>query len=103
MSGHHHTAYGGPVVLDIGGAMGALVLRASPAAAGHEIEISPVEEPESRRHVAVHPRDIGGTVVHAAVFPELVWGHYQLWSPDGVATMTVSIAGGRVTEATWPG
>ena len=102
MSGHRHTADGGPVVLDIGGDVGALVLRTSAALAGQEIEISPVEEPEHRRHVAVHQRDLAGAPVHAAVFPDLRWGSYQLWSPDGSPTMTVSIRGGRVTEASWP-
>ena len=90
-------------MLDIGGAIGALVLRAAPEAVGQEIEISPLEEPDRRQHVAVHPREIGGDVIHAAVFPSLRWGCYQLWAPDGAATMRVSVAGGRVTEAVWPG
>jgi len=105
MTGHRHTADGGPVVLDIGDDVGALVLRTTSSLAGAEIEISPVEEPESRQHVAVHARDLGAGVgvVHAAVFPGLRWGRYQLWSPDGEPTMTVRIDGGRVTEASWPG
>ena len=103
MNGHRHTADGGPVVLDIGDDVGALVLRTSAELAGLEIEISPVEEPDVRQHVAVHARDLGAGVVHAAVFPGLRWGSYQLWSPDGAPAMTVSISGGRVTEASWPG
>jgi hypothetical protein len=103
VSGHRHTADGGPVVIDIGGDVGALVLRAPAQALGQEIEISPVEEPERRSHVAVHVRHLADGDVHAAVFPDLRWGTYQLWSPDGEAIMTASIVGGRVTEATWPG
>jgi len=97
-----HTADGGPVVLDVGGDVGALVLHAGAHSVGHEIEISPIEEPTHRQHVAVHPRDLGGEVVYAAVYPELVWGTYQLWSPAGDPVLEVSIPGGRVVEATWP-
>ena len=102
MTGHRHTADGGPIVLDVGGAVGALVLHATRESTGLEIEISPVEEPRRRHHVAVHPRQLGDRTVYAAVYPELVWGDYLLWSPDGRPALTVSIAGGRVTEATWP-
>jgi hypothetical protein len=98
-----HTADGGPVVLDVGGDIGALVLHTGADSVGHEIEISPIEEPTRRQHVAVHPRDLGGgDVAYAAVYPELVWGTYQLWSPAGDPVLEVSIPGGRVVEATWP-
>ncbi len=100
---HRHTADGGPVVLDVGDDIGALVLLAPASAVGLEIEISPLEEPAHRAHVAVHPRDLGGQEIHAAVFPELPWGRYQLWSPEGDPVLEVSIVGGRVTEACWPG
>jgi len=97
-----HTADGGPVVLDVGGDVGALVLHTGAGSVGLEIEISPIEEPTHRQHVAVHPRDLGGEVVYAAVYPDLVWGTYQLWSPDGAPVLEVSIPGGRVVEAHWP-
>ena len=100
--GHRHEADGGPVVLDVGDDIGALVLLAPASAVGLEIEISPVEEPDHRSHVAVHPRDLAGQMVHAAVYPELPWGRYQLWSPQGDPVLEVSIVGGRVTAARGP-
>jgi hypothetical protein len=99
---HHHTAYGGPVVLDVGGEVGALVLHARAAQSGAEIEISPIDDPARRQHVAVHPRDLGGHTIYAAVYPELLSGVYQLWSESGDAVLEVTVPGGRVVEATWP-
>ncbi len=103
MSGHRHTADGGPVVLDVGGEFGALVLLAAPEAAGEEIEISRLDEPSYRTHVAVHPRHLGGGVVHAAVYPDLREGDYLLWGSTGDAVLSVTVPGGRVVEAVWPG
>jgi hypothetical protein len=100
--GHRHTADGGPVVLDVGGEFGALVLHASANDAGSEIEISPLADPGYRTHVAVHPRYLGGKIIHAAVYPDLVEGDYQLWSLQGAPALAVTIAGGAITEATWP-
>jgi hypothetical protein len=99
--GHHHTANGGPVVLDVGGEVGALVLLTGPEMAGAELHISQYGEPDTGQHVAVHPRQLGGRVVHAAVYPELVGGRYQLWAPDGTPAMTVVVTGGAVAEAEW--
>lgn len=100
-SGHRHTAYGGPVVLDVGGDVGALVLVTDESMVGAEIHISPYGEPDTGRHVAVHPRTLGGRTVHAAVYADLVAGLYQLWSADGTPAMTVTVAGGAVTESRW--
>ena len=102
-SGHRHTAYGGPVVLDVGGDVGALVLVCDEAMAGAEIHISPYGEPDTGRHVAVHPRTFGGGTIHAAVYGDLVAGRYQLWALDGTPATTVTIEGGAVTEARWRG
>lgn len=99
---YRHHADGGPVVLDVGGEIGALVLHATASHVGDEIEISPVKAPDRRTHVAVHPRDVDGRTVYAAVYPELLEDTYQLWSPTGEPVLEVSVAGGRVVEATWP-
>lgn len=102
MTGHRHTADGGPVVLDVGDDVGALVLLAPTLPAGTEIEISPLEEPAARSHVAVHPRELADRTIHAAVFPDLRWGCYQLWSEDGEPLLQVSVEGGKVTTASLP-
>ncbi len=101
-AGHHHHAGDGPVVLDVGGDVGALVLLARPEVDQLEIEISEVGQPRTGAHVAVHRRQVGGRVVHAAVYPELVRGSYELWDTAGRSALTVRIEGGRVTQAAWP-
>jgi len=101
-AGHHHHAGEGPVVLDVGGDVGALVLLAGPELDQAEIEISAVGQARTGQHVAVHPRRVGNRVVHAAVYPALVGGSYELWDAAGQAALTVRIEGGRITQAHWP-
>jgi len=100
--GHHHHAGEGPVVLDVGGDVGALVLLAGPELDQTEIEISAVGRARTGQHVAVHPRRLGDQVVHAAVYPALAGGSYELWDATGRPALTVRIEGGQVTEANWP-
>ena len=100
--GPHHHAGEGPVVLDVGGDVGALVLIAGAELDQAEIEISAVGQPRTGQHVAVHPRQVGGRVVHAAVYPDLTRGVYELWDSAGRAALTVRIEGGQVTQAAWP-
>jgi hypothetical protein len=95
-----HTAGSGATVLDIGDDVGALVLYTSAEMGGAEIEISLVGGPLSRQHVAVHPRAGGPT--HAAVYPNLPEGSYELWAADGSVALRVQIEGGSITETRWP-
>lgn len=89
------------VVLDIGGDIGALVVHATEALLGREVEVSPVAG-RQRVHAVVHQRQVGGRPVFAAVFASLAQGDYVLW--DGERTLgRVTITGGQVTEAGWPG
>jgi hypothetical protein len=90
------------VVLDIGAGTGALVLNTAAGLDGHEIEISPCGG-GPRTHSQVRQRHIGGTVRYAAVYPGLQAGDYVLWRDPGTPGMTVTIAGGQVTSADWPG
>jgi Domain of unknown function (DUF4331) len=89
------------VVLDIGGDIGALVVHATAALRGREVEVSPVVAGTQRVHAVVHQRQAAGRPVFAAVFPSLAQGDYLLW--DGERTLgRVTITGGQVTEAGWP-
>ncbi|WP_411283475.1 hypothetical protein [Lapillicoccus sp.] len=118
----------GSVLLDIGGDIGALVLRLPPTMEGLEIEIAPADDhrddhhhhddhhhdehdqnehhldPDGphRPHVAVTARPAGDAVMHSAVFPELGAGHYDLNERSGPVRLRVEVVGGQVTEATWP-
>lgn len=118
----------GPVLLDIGGEIGALVVTMPAELEGIEVEIRPTgdhrPDDEHHRHgeghghshaedhdhdgqhllhVAVVPRPAAGIEVHSLVFPELVEGEYELYQrPAGPVELSVTITGGQVTEATWP-
>lgn len=102
---HNRHAGQGPVLLDIGGDVGALVVRAPTSLAGQEIEIRPVGRPapDHLPHVAVVGRPTGNGVAHSAVFGELTEGTYELYlRPAGPVALWVTIIGGEVCEAVWP-
>ena len=116
----------GPVVLDIGGDIGALILNASAALDGAEIEARPVSGAAKATfdasshvhhahgghahshdgalvHVAVVGRPVGGKIVHSAVFSELQDGVYELYvRPDGPVRLTATVRGAEVTMHDWP-
>ena len=90
------------VMLDIGDGVGALVVHATKALLGREVEVSLPGAGTQRVHAVIHQRQAGGRPVFAAVFPSLAQGDYVLW--DGERTLgQVTITGGQVTEAGWPG
>jgi hypothetical protein len=97
----------GSVLLDIGGDIGAAVVVLPAALAGREIEARPLgtELPHHLPHVGVVPRPApDGSVVHSAVFAELPAGSYELYErPEGPVRLRLSVTGGEVTEAVWPG
>jgi hypothetical protein len=96
----------GAVVLDIGGTVGAAVVVAPAALAGMEIEARPLDDavPSHLPHVAVVARPVpDGGVRHSAVFGALPAATYELSArPAGPVRLRLSVAGGEVTEATWP-
>jgi hypothetical protein len=102
----HSHAGQGPVLLDIGGDVGALILTMPPSLAGREIEIRPTLPTETDGHlihVGVLARPIAGELVHSAVFGELAQGRYELYlRPDGPVMLTETVRGGEVTLADWP-
>lgn len=100
----------GPVLLDIGGHIGALVVTMPPELEGTEIEIRPTHQPQAHPadhphhpHVAVLARPAAGRTVHSAVFPELTAGNYELYQrPFGPVLLHVTILGGHITHSRWP-
>lgn len=91
----------GPVVVDIGDDVGALILYTEADLDGAEIEISPVGQDEHRQHVAVLSRTWGERTAYAAVYPALKAGSYRLWQPNGRPTAVVAITGGQINELRW--
>ena len=96
----------GPVLLDIGGDVGAAVVVLPGALAGTEIEARPCggDAHHHLPHVGVVARPLpDGSVVHSAVFGELPAGSYELYErPGGPVRLRLAVTGGAVTEAVWP-
>jgi hypothetical protein len=103
---HHHHTYApsgtGTVVLNIGAGIGALVIHAPGSLHGHEIEVSPVGDHAARTHAAVRARYVRGGVTWSVVLDSLPEGRYVVWRDPETPLAEVSIAGGAVTEYTWP-
>jgi len=104
------------VLLDVGGDVGALLVRMPASLEGAEIEIRPhlsttaldsdFHDHESHSHpthVEVLPRPTAEGFVHCAVFPQLAQGEYDLYErPFGQVHLQVTVTGGQVTQASWP-
>jgi|SRR5438034_270447 len=98
---HEHRPRTEPVVLEIGGELGALVVYTDAVLLHEEIELSPAADDDRRSHKDVLERLVGGRSVHAAVFDRLERGTYTLWHRDGERARGVAIAGGEITELDW--
>ena len=104
--------HGGPVVLDIGGDIGALLATMDPSAVGTELHLRSEHEPPISIHTGVWRRTCAdgrangpgngpgnGSAngeVTTAVFAELPQGTYWALDPDGQALVSVDIRGGEV-------
>jgi hypothetical protein len=90
-----------PVVLDIGGDVGAAIVYAPPSLAGADLEIRRLGQRWAGRHVAVRARHLSVGVMHAALFGRLERGRYQVRVRGGKAgegLRTFEVVGGRITE-----
>jgi hypothetical protein len=110
MAEDHSHAGQGPVMLDIGADIGALIVRMPAEMAGAEIEARPIAGPAADGysgghlpHVAVLARSVGAVIQHTAVFGELQEGEYELnLRPDEPARLRAVVRGGEVSTAVWP-
>lgn len=91
---------GGPVVLEIGGPTGALVVYADEWFSGREIEISrPDNRPGiHREHNVIRQRPGAAAPVFAAVFPAVRAGRIVVHPLDGSPAVEVEVVPARVTE-----
>jgi hypothetical protein len=89
------------VVLNIGGDIGAAIVRTSPMLAGSEIEIRRTGARWEGRHTAVRERRLPDGATHAALFDALASGHYEIRVRDDSTSPLVSldVVGGKVVEA----
>jgi hypothetical protein len=94
----------GSVVLSLGPGAGALILTATAADNGREIEISPAgDRAAPRTHSQVRERRGGTVTSYAAVYPDLAPGRYTIWRHDGAAAGTVTVPEATVASFRWPG
>lgn len=101
----HHTmapSGQGTVVLNIGAGIGALVIHTPGRLHGHEIEVSPVDDPATRTHAAVRARYVSGGVVWSVVIDSLPAGRYTVWQDPITPLAEVDVPDGAVNEFTWP-
>ena len=88
---------GGPVVVDIGGDVGALIVRLDHELLGSELHLRQ-DGWTHTVHTGVWDRPLGDQLVTVAVYPALVQGTYEILDRDGAVRHTVAIEGGRVAE-----
>ena len=113
----------GPVLLDVGGDVGAVVVHLTAAWEGAEVEVAPAghdhaheERGHDHRHHHGHDQDHGhhhphvavvgrpteGGLAYTAVFPELTAGRYAFRMAGEADGLTVDVRGGEVSEVSWP-
>jgi hypothetical protein len=94
----------GSVLVDIGGDIGAAIVATPAPFVGSEIEIRRCGAPWNGAHVAVRSRLVSGGEVHAALFPALGQGNYEvrLRGDAESPVATVIVEGGRVSETQFP-
>jgi hypothetical protein len=88
---------GGPVVLDIGKDVGALIVQLDPGLVGTELH---VRQPgrDHTTHTGVWERELGQHRAVVAIFPALTEGPYAILDGGGDPVCDVAILGGQVTE-----
>lgn len=100
---HHHNASevrAQPVLLDLGGGVGALIVHTDPELLGLEIEISPAADDAARQHKEVLRRSMGPKVTTVLVYDNLEAGDYTLWLDDHPVARGVHVDDGKVSEHT---
>ena len=95
---HEPAPKGGPVVMDVGGDIGGLVVLLDESLEGTEIPIEFADDPERDIHTGVWRRSIGSESVVVAVYPELREGSYRIHPGQAHDGAHVQITGGEVAE-----
>jgi hypothetical protein len=87
---------GGPVVLDIGEGIGALIVHLPEELVGTELHLR--AEGQAPIHTGVWPRPTGRGTPVVAVFGELAEGRWDILDDDGLPVRGVTVTGGQVSE-----
>jgi hypothetical protein len=84
--------------MDIGGDIGALIVRLDDSLEGTELPIEFADEPQRDIHTGVWRRPIAGNGVVVAVFPELREGTYHIRPGAHHDGAQLQITGGQIAE-----
>ena len=87
-----------PVILDIGGDVGALVVYGTEAQIDTPIEASPADADDKRFHQHILERPMDDGAMYAAVFDRVAQGEYTLWMHGEPCARQVAVTGGEVAE-----
>jgi hypothetical protein len=90
-----------PVVLDIGGDLGALIVHTDAGMIGVEVEISATGHDDERSHKDVLQREIECRPAYTAVFDKVPTGSYTLWVGDVARERDVVVVAGAVAQLDW--
>jgi hypothetical protein len=94
-----HPPAGGPVVLDIGGDIGALIVYLDDEhLIGHELHVRPIGAAGSTTHTGIWRRRLGNRDEVIAIFPDLTRGAYDVFDLKGSVVATVEVVAGEVIE-----
>lgn len=90
-----------PVVLDIGGTVGALVVYADAELIDTPIEVSSAGDDDNRFHQHVLERPMPRGTSYAAVFDKIDEGTYTLWLHGEPRVRDFAITGATVAQVDW--
>jgi hypothetical protein len=95
----------GSVLIDIGGDVGAAIVRTPASLTGREVEIRRCGAIWDGTHVAVRARHVSDDVVHAGLFSGLGQGQYEvrLKGDQDSPVVQLTVEGGRVSQTTFRG
>jgi hypothetical protein len=92
-----------PVVLDIGGDKGALIVYAEAELLDTPVEVSPTGADDEKFHQHILERPMPGGTSYAAVFDKIREGDYTLWLYGEPRVRGLTITGGMIAEVDWRG
>ncbi len=98
-----HGVTGEYPLLDIGGDIGAIVVRLDAVPPTGELEARPRGRPDRRFHTGVHLREVGGRAVPVALYPEVAAGPYEILGDAHEPVLRVDAIGGEVVEVALQG
>ena len=90
-----------PVVLDIGGDIGALIVYGTAELIDTPVEVSPAGSDDEKFHQHILERPMPDGTSYAAVFDKITQGAYTLWLHGEPLARDFTITGGEVAQVDW--